>query len=174
MLETYKKFVSDKRIPENYKLKDKIKKIGEIIREETPQLINGAKELLKWSYKNYDLALVTRGVKYLQNKKLKEHNLKHYFKYIEIVSSKNEQTFLKVIKKFNQTPENTWIIGDSIKSEIEPEINIKSKCIFFDYSHHTYKWVQERGINLEGPYWKAKSLNEIQKIIESSYVKSKI
>ncbi len=62
------------------------------------------------------------------------------------------------------SPEKTWIIGDSIKSDINPGVETGANCFLYVYHHHKYSWLQEYGCTPIGPFYKVKSLAEIEPV----------
>lgn len=136
--------------------------IANRIMNDVPNEIPGALDLLEWTYERYTLTLMTRGIDEVQNKKIKKYSLTKYFKYIEIVDKKDEDKFLNLINKLGVQPSETVIIGDSIKAEINPALNIGAFAIHYQYTHHTYKWLQEHvDTHVGRHYFKTKSLKEV-------------
>lgn len=140
MLEMYRGvagFLTDKKTKE-------IIRIAKQISVEVPQLIDGALELLEWSKRHFRLALVTRGEPNVQMAKIDKHGLVKYFEEnIEIVPRKDENLFAELIASAGYLPSQTIIIGDSLKSEVNPALRIGATAIHYMYSHHSYVWLQE-------------------------------
>ena len=63
-----------------------------------------------------------------------------YFRSIEIVSEKNEQTYLEILKKNNISPEDFLMVGNSLKSDILPVTKIGGTRI---YIPHKFTWRYE-------------------------------
>lgn len=138
------------------------------ILNEVPVLIPGALELLDWAKGKFKMALMTRGIDEIQNRKIQKYNLSQYFgEAIEIVDSKDETKFIKLIERFGVMNEQTVVIGDSIKAEINPALNIGAKAIHYKYAHHTYKWLQEHVDSpINNKYFIVTKLSEVREIIE--------
>ena len=88
-------------------------------------LLEGAKDIVKWSSERFELAIVTNGLASVQNPRFKSSELRKYFKNI-IISE--EIGFAKPKKEIfdysfnllnNPTRENVIIIGDNLTSDIK-------------------------------------------------------
>jgi len=170
MIDTYLFLLSKKYLEYDLEIEKKIAEAGNMILNTIPKLINGAIDLLIWCKSKYNLALVTRGEEDLQRKKINHLKLEHYFDLIRIVPEKSESDFVRIIKDFHINKKDTWIIGDSLKAEIETGLKLGVNCIFFNYSHSSYRWIQERNYSIVSrkAFFKVNSLNEIPIILERS------
>lgn len=105
------------------------------------ELLTGVKEVFKdLSLKNYRLIVATKGDLLDQERKLKKSGLEKYFHHIEIMSDKKESDYLKLIKHLDIKPEEFVMVGNSLKSDILPVLNINAKAIHVPY--HT-TWAHE-------------------------------
>lgn len=134
-----------------------------------PEVIPYAFELLDWCKNNFNIVLMTRGVEKTQYEKLEASGLDKYFKpdVIRIVPYKDSSVFLKFITELNTTPEKCWIIGDSVKSDIIPGVEAGIKVIHYNYTHHTYEWLQDK-METEHTYTSVNTLKEVKAILEKS------
>lgn len=144
-----------------------IESCGKAIVESLPRLIDDADTLLKWALNHFQLVLLTRGELVLQMRKLESAALSKYFSEIRVVADKNADTFRELIKNAGYSPEKTWVIGDSIRTDINPGILAGATCILYVYKHHSYHWRQEHGHAAVGPYYEAGSLKEVIDILRS-------
>lgn len=144
-----------------------IHSISNDIKSMIPKLLPHALDLLKWVHGNYDLALITRGDSELQMKKIQHYELSMFFPVIEIVPIKNSALFSKVITNTGHTPSNTVILGDSIKSDINPALEIGATAIHYMYSHHAYYWLQEHTDKpINDNYFKVSDLSQVRKYLK--------
>ena len=86
----------------------------------------------------YKLILATKGDLLDQERKLKKSGLINYFHHIEIMSDKLEDNYRKLINHLDIDPQDFVMIGNSIKSDILPVINIGAKAIHVPY-HTTWQ-----------------------------------
>ena len=167
MIETYKS-VSHKI---NHQISQEtlkaIKDFGRLILKNTPNTIKGAKEILDWSSQNYSLALLTRGENSFQKKKLHKNELYKYFDFIRVVPHKNAEILKKFIQDIGFDCQDVWVIGDSLKSDINPGIEIGAKCILYSYHHPHYHWIQDHESFALGSFYKVDNLSDIRQILES-------
>ncbi len=110
------------------------------------ELLDGVKKVLNQLYGNFRLILVTKGDLLDQERKLRKSRLEKYFHHIEIVSDKHENSYKKLIKHLDIKPAEFLMVGNSMKSDIIPAINIGCQAVFVPY--HT-TWVHEYVENTE-------------------------
>lgn len=139
---------------------------SQIVIDAIPETIEGAIELLEWAHEKFHLVLLTRGEEKLQYRKLQISNMIDYFREIHVVPFKDKQVFQSILETTGFAPDSTWIIGDSIKSDINPGILIGAKCILYAYKHHSYSWLQEYNMQPIGKFYKVKRIADIKSILE--------
>ena len=160
MMRCYQQLLAAGKVTASSVLEGKLEKCGSMVPNEIPKLIDGAIELLHWAADRYELALLTRGETSFQMTKIQQLNLQPYFKTIEVVPQKGPSEFLMLLAQRNLTPSDCWVIGDSIKSDINPAVTIGALPILFVYTHPTYHWRQEYGAAAEGPFFKIFKLRD--------------
>ena len=103
--------------------------------------------------KNYALLLITKGDLLDQEKKINNSNLSKYFNHIEIVSEKNETTYIRILEKYNINPRKFLMVGNSLKSDIIPVNNIGGKGIYIPFrltwEHEKVKYTSEDFVELK-------------------------
>ncbi len=120
---------------------EKMVAIGQSLLDQPVQLIDGVEDVLKSLKPKYKLVMATKGDLLDQERKLKKSGLANYFHHIEIMSEKKEPDFEKLIKHLDIQPEELMMIGNSIKSDILPILNIGGHGIHVPY-HVT--WAHEK------------------------------
>jgi putative hydrolase of the HAD superfamily len=101
-------------------------------------LLEGVELVLQNLYPKYKLILATKGDLLDQEQKLKKSGLADYFHHIEIMSDKHENNYRKLVSRLDIEPQDFLMIGNSIKSDILPVINIGAKAIHVPY-HTTWQ-----------------------------------
>jgi len=144
----------------------RIRASGDIILTEYPHLITGATDLLQWAARHFQLVLLTRGQEGLQRRKVRHAEIFDYFAKIRVVESKNAETFSSFIEEMDAEADRTWVIGDSIKSDINPGAIAGARCILYVYRHHSYVWSQEHTENAARPHYCAEDLQTARSILE--------
>jgi putative hydrolase of the HAD superfamily len=124
---------------------EKIIGFGQLLLNKPVQLIEGVEEVLRSLRKNYRLVMATKGDLLDQERKLKKSGLTNYFHHIEIMSEKKEADFEKLIHHLDIKPDEFMMIGNSIKSDILPVLNIGGHGIHIPY-HIT--WAHEKVENI--------------------------
>lgn len=121
-------------------LVDKIINIGQQLLERPIELLNGVRETLEQLKGKYRLVVATKGDLLDQERKLKNSGLVDYFHHIEIMSDKRISDYQKLLKHLDCNPENFLMLGNSIKSDILPVLEIGGYAVHIPY-HVT--WTHE-------------------------------
>lgn len=121
MIETAIK-ISDKTI--GIESIEKIIQIGKELLDTHNELIEGVEDVLAALQGKYRLVMATKGDLLDQERKLNNSGLAKYFHHIEIVSDKKEAEYMKLIKHLDIEPSEFLMIGNSLKSDILPVLNI--------------------------------------------------
>ena len=128
----------------NYKLPqetiEKILDIGKDMLEKPIELLDGVEEVLQGLQGKYRLIVATKGDLLDQERKLEKSNLLQYFHHVEVMSDKKEKDYLKLVKYLNIAPSQLLMIGNSLKSDVLPLLNINASAIHVPF--HT-TWVHE-------------------------------
>ena len=113
-------------------------------------LIHGTIDILNYLQPHYDLHIITNGFEEVQEIKMKENNLTHFFNTItcsEEVDAKkpDPQIFLHALDKHNVKSEEAVMIGDDFHADIIGAQSINMKSIYFNpvendhnHEHHIY------------------------------------
>jgi putative hydrolase of the HAD superfamily len=93
------------------------------------QLLEGVENVLQKIQGKYKLILATKGDLLDQEQKLKRSGLIGYFHHIEIMSDKQESNYQKLLAHLDIEPSEFLMVGNSVKSDILPVINIGANAI---------------------------------------------
>jgi putative hydrolase of the HAD superfamily len=88
----------------------------------------------------YELMLITKGDSFEQARKVARSGLTRYFKYIEIVADKTPEVYRGLLGKYKLDPTRFLMVGNSIKSDILPVIEMGGQAVYIPY---TQTWVHE-------------------------------
>lgn len=119
---------------------EKILAIGKDMLNKPIELLDGVEEVLKQLLGNYKLIVATKGDLLDQEKKLEKSGLLHYFHHIEVMSEKKAPDYEKLIKHLDIHPSQLLMIGNSLKSDILPLLEIGAQAIHIPF--HT-TWAHE-------------------------------
>jgi len=153
----------------NYNVSNKtleaILNIGKDMINKPVELLDGVEEVLKKLSKNYRLILATKGDLLDQERKLEKSGLIDYFHHIEVLSDKKEANYSKLLNHLDIKPSEFLMIGNSLKSDILPLVNIKAHAIHVPF--HT-TWAHEEVSEKESngkAYKTVSSLRDILKFL---------
>jgi putative hydrolase of the HAD superfamily len=120
------------------------------IAEQPLEVTSGVAETLPYLASRHHLILMTKGAIAEQSGKIARSGLRKYFAAVEIVAEKNTAIYHSVVQKHDLVPGNTWMIGNSPKSDINPSLSAGLNAVFVP---HDNTWVlehEEVGLATEG------------------------
>lgn len=144
MIETVSK-VSNNTAP--LALINKTIEIGHELLQKPVELLDGVTETLEHLKAKYRLVIATKGDLLDQERKLKKSGLQEYFHHIEIMSDKKEIDYQKLLKHLDCKPEHFLMLGNSVKSDILPVLEIGGSAAHIPY-HVTWSH-EQHDLNLE-------------------------
>lgn len=127
-------------------------------------LLEGVEVVLQNLYPKYKLILATKGDLLDQEQKLKKSGLADYFHHIEIMSDKHENNYRKLVSRLDIEPQDFLMIGNSIKSDILPVINIGAKAIHVPY-HTTWQHENDHDETDNSKFITVKNLAEVLNLL---------
>ncbi len=122
------------------RLIEKILDLGKEILQHPIHLLDGVPEVLSELNSKYKLIVATKGDLLEQEQKLHKSGLLQYFHHIEIMSEKRPQDYQKLIRHLDIRPEEFLMIGNSLKSDILPCLQIGAMAVHVPF--HT-TWIYE-------------------------------
>ncbi|WP_179344795.1 HAD family hydrolase [Winogradskyella ursingii] len=144
-----------------------ILEIGKDMINKPIELLDGVEKVLRELSKDYKLILATKGDLLDQERKLKKSGLIDYFHHIEVLSEKQEDNYKKLLKHLEIQPKEFLMVGNSLKSDILPLVNIGSKAIHVPF-HTTWQHELVNDIESNGSDYKTvESLTEILKFFKA-------
>lgn len=138
MIETANR-ISNQDIPSD--LIDNIIGLGKELLQKPIELLPGVEQTLKHLKGKYNLIVATKGDLLDQERKLNNSGLENYFHHIEIMSDKKAKNYSKLLKHLDCNPENFLMLGNSIKSDILPVLELGGFGAYIPY--HT-TWQHEK------------------------------
>jgi putative hydrolase of the HAD superfamily len=114
--------------------------LGKEMMNQPIELLDGVEEVLEALKDKYRLVVATKGDLLDQERKLKKSGISHYFHHIEIMSEKDDANYLKLIKHLDIPPDELMMVGNSLKSDIVPVLNVGGYGVHVPY-HIT--WAHE-------------------------------
>lgn len=141
---------------------EKIIQLGKELLEKPVVLLPDVETVLQSLKPKYRLVMATKGDLLDQHRKLHKSGLGHYFHHIEIMSEKKEQDYQKLIKRLDIKPDEFVMVGNSLKSDVLPVLDIGGHAFHIPY--HT-TWEHEKvEVNITHPNFR--QLNAIGQIVQ--------
>ena len=122
-------------------LVEKIIQIGQEMLGKPVDLLPGVREVLQSLQGKYRIVLATKGDLVDQERKLQKSGLEGFFHHIEIMSEKRTSDYEKLIKHLDIQASEFLMIGNSLKSDILPVLELGGYGIHVPF--HT-TWVHEQ------------------------------
>ena len=135
--------------------------IGKSMLNKPVELLDGVQTSLETLSETHRLIMATKGDLLDQERKLEKSGLNKYFHHIEVMSDKKESDYKKLLCHLDILPEEFLMIGNSLKSDILPLVNIGANAIHVPF-HTTWQheMVDDASID-DNAYLTADSLLEI-------------
>lgn len=134
---------------------------GKELLQKPIELLDGVEETLAALHGKYKLVVATKGDLLDQRRKLHNSGLGKYFHHIEVMSDKKEQDYLDLTNRLEVKPEEFFMIGNSLKSDVLPVLNIGGYAVHIPF--HT-TWAHER-IDHEVKHDNFRTLETISQIL---------
>lgn len=115
----------------------------EAIASQEIELLTGVEETLRELAGRHRLILVTKGNPDEQNDKLARSGLREFFAAVEVPHEKNASMYLELTERHECDRANTWMIGNSPRSDINPALAVGMGAVFIP---HDFTWVLEHEV----------------------------
>ncbi|MDB9993354.1 HAD family hydrolase [Flavobacteriaceae bacterium] len=152
--------ISKKQIP--LEIVSEIIAIGKEMLQMPVELIDGIEATLAHLSKKYLLVMATKGDLLDQERKLIKSGLEKYFHHIEVMSDKQPENYQKLITHLDITPSQFLMVGNSLKSDVLPVLEIGSYAIHIPF--HT-TWEHEK-VEVEVMHYNFKELKLASELID--------
>jgi len=152
---------------------------GQIPQAKIQDIINSGKEMLAAPLEllpdvrstleelvdSYNLMLISKGDLMHQMNKVELSGLADLFSVSEIVAEKNKHTYQKIVHKHRLTPSSFLMVGNSMRSDILPILEIGGSAVYIPY--HVTSHV-EKIVNEDIPsdrFWQLESFQELPQLL---------
>ena len=139
----------------------KVIQIGKDLLQKPVELLPNVTEVLEQLKGSHKLIVATKGDLKDQHRKLHDSGIGAYFHHIEVLSDKAELDYEKMLGRLDCKAEDFLMIGNSLKSDVLPVLNIGGHAIHIPY--HT-TWEYEK-IDFEIKHENFKSFASIEEIL---------
>jgi putative hydrolase of the HAD superfamily len=115
--------------------------VGKGLLDHPVELLDGVEEVVaRLAGDGYRLIVVTKGDLFHQEAKVAGSGLADRFSRVEIVSEKDASTYRRVMGEASVAPENFLMVGNSVRSDILPVIELGAHAAHLPYM---YTWELE-------------------------------
>ena len=138
----------------------KVIQIGRDLLQKPVELLPEVESVLQQLHGRYKLIVATKGDLKDQHRKLHDSGIGHYFHHIEVMSDKQEIDYQKMLSRLDCKAEDLLMIGNSLKSDVLPVLNIGGHAVHIPY-HTTWEY-EKIDFEINHPNFKAfSSLQEV-------------
>lgn len=113
--------------------------IGKDLLQKPVELLPNVEDVLIELHGKYKLVVATKGDLKDQHRKLHDSGIGHYFHHIEVLSDKTELDYEKMFGRLECQVEDFLMIGNSLKSDVLPILNLGGFGIHIPY-HTTWEY----------------------------------
>ncbi|MBC9796710.1 HAD family hydrolase [Sinomicrobium weinanense] len=128
------------------------------------ELLDGVEEVLRQLSGKYRLVLLTKGDLLDQERKMGRSGLSEYFHHIEVLSEKKEENYRNLLEHLEIREEEFLMIGNSLKSDILPIVNIGAQAIHVPF-HTTWAHEIVREDENNGGYRTVNNIKEVLRFL---------
>lgn len=108
--------------------------IGRAVFSHPVCMLPGVEDTLPRLSERYRMVMFTKGNPDEQLGKIEKSPVKEYFSHVKCVPEKDPDTFRRVLEEFGMAPHETWMIGDSPRSDIMPALANGVKSVYIPFS----------------------------------------
>lgn len=119
------------------KTRKEIEDLGWWVYQQQVRPIQGAEDVLAQLAVRYPLFLATKGEPAVQSLRVEQSGLSHWFDKVYVLTEKNIAAYKTIAIEQKINPPLSWVVGNSMKSDINPALRAGFNCI---YIHHPHTW----------------------------------
>ncbi|WP_420127266.1 HAD family hydrolase [Longimicrobium sp.] len=138
--------------------------------DSTPELRPDAEAALERLEGSFRLILFTAGDPDVQWARIQGSGLSGRFDHVHVVAQKTVGTWRALLEEVSAVPERTWSVGNSVRSDINPALELGLRCVLIAARSWAY---EQASLPPEGSYspsagvWRAETLTDAADIILS-------
>jgi putative hydrolase of the HAD superfamily len=105
-------------------------------------LLAGVADTLPQLHGRCRMLLLTKGAQQTQERKLARSGLGHFFEAVHVVPEKSDKVIRELVAYYRLSPEQTWVVGNSPRSDINPALEAGVRAVYIPHSS-TWELEQE-------------------------------
>ena len=130
------------------------------------QLLDHTSEVVRRLAMTYPLMLITKGDLYEQEGKVARSGLASFFKYIEIVTDKTDDSYQAILSKHALSPVSFLMVGNSLRSDIWPVLNLGGYAAYVPYHTTWAHEVVDEPLADQPRFYRLEHLGQLPELIE--------
>ncbi len=127
-------------------LVDRVRELAVAIMDQPLEILDGVTETLEYLSQRHSLFLVTKGDLTEQSAKVEKSGLRRHFLGVEVLPEKNALVYGSLLKAHAWHAEHTWMVGNSLRSDVIPALEAGINAIFIPHPH---TWILEHADPVE-------------------------
>lgn len=131
----------------NKTLRKEIEDLGWWVFAQPVVPVKNAEGVLERLFGRFPLFLTTRGDPAVQKDRIEKSGLSRWFKKIYVLAEKNENVYREIALEQQITPQVSWVVGNSMKSDVNTALKAGFNSI---YIHHPHTWDYEDELPVGG------------------------
>lgn len=130
-----------------------VERLGLRILEIDIEIMTGVETTLQSLRPHHDLFLFTKGDLEEQQLKIQRSGIGHLFDAHIVAADKKPHTYADIVDSFGLDPDQTWMVGNSTRSDIQPALEAGLHAIFIP---HPMTWHLEHVDIAHHPGWRGR------------------
>ena len=143
LVETFESFLPAAADPSHV---DRIRELAVSIMDHPLEILDGVAETLEYLSQRHSLFLVTKGDLTEQSAKVEKSGLRQHFLEVEVLPEKTALVYGSLLKAHAWDAEHTWMVGNSLRSDVIPALEAGINAIFIPHPH---TWILEHADPVE-------------------------
>ncbi len=139
-----------------------VRQFGEQIHAHPLELLDGVSETISYLSTRHDLFLLTKGDFEEQQLKVERSGIEQLFSQVMIVPEKDVSTYRDILTQLQLNPQETWMIGNSPRSDINPALAAGLNAVYIPHPH-TWHFEHEEVVSADdGQFLQLASFRELK------------
>ena len=162
-IEAYQALSIESKRPAALEIQQAIWKAANQVFSRRALMIEGAADIVASVRQTSRVALITKGERWVQEKRIQDAGMEDSFDRIAIVPEKGPSEFEASLAALHANASRSWSIGNSLASDINPALSIGMSAIWID----AHVWEHERRELAVAPghHFVVDSLRDVPKLI---------
>jgi putative hydrolase of the HAD superfamily len=127
---------------------EQVRRAARSVFERDPPVVSGAREtLMRLRARGTRLALLTKGDRELQSRRIERSGLRDFFDVVQVVPEKSPAAIRGVVASLGVDVECAWMVGNSMRSDVLPAINAGLRAVWINAHVWEYERVHDYPLN---------------------------